>query len=90
LKSEIAKLTAVKEQIWHLVGIWAWSEDGNPFTSLVLINQLLEVVIILADELEEPRETSLNVPDLSQVKNIRIVSESSEELKGLSDINWLI
>ena len=49
------------------------------------MNHLMDLVILLADELEEPRETSLNVPDLSQVKNIRIVSESSEGLKWLSD-----
>ena len=87
LKSEIAKLTAVKEQIWHLLDIWDWLEDRNPFTSLVFMNYLLKVVITLADKLEVPRETSksLNVSDLPQVKNIGIVLESSEELKGLSD-----
>ena len=45
------------------------------------------MVIPLADKLEVPREPPLNVPDLPQVKNIRIVSELAEELKvkGFSD-----
>ena len=39
----------------------------------------------MTDELEVPREPSLNVPDLPHLKNIQIFSKSSEELKGLSD-----
>ena len=92
LKSETARLAAVKEQILiRYLGLgWveahhAWSEEGATFTSRVLLTHLLEVVIPLAGKMNVPAEPPLNVPALPQVKKLGTVSELAEEMKELSD-----
>ena len=93
LKSESARLAAVKEQILiRYLGLgWAkahhpWSRDGETFTSDTLFKHLLNVVIPLRNELDVPPEPPLNVPDLPDVTNLGTVSELAERMKEVSEI----
>ena len=92
LKSETARLGAVKEQILirYLGSGWvkahhSWSENGNTFISRRLFNHFLYTVIPLTEELDVPEEPPLNVQKVQEIKTLGTVSELAEDMEKLSD-----
>ena len=90
-KSESAKLDAVKEQIQiRFKGLgWenahhAWSGGGVIYRADKLFKHLVEVVIPLAGELDEPSEPPLNIPSPPDMKDLGTTSDLALSFKGAS------
>ena len=81
LKYESRRLTAVKEQILiRYLGLgWGdahhpWSKCDTTFTSRVLMDHLVDVVIPMADDLEMPVEPPVTLPTMPVMQAIGTVS----------------
>ena len=89
LKSESARLVAVKEQILiHYLGL-GWSEAHHPWSSKekgthgskTLLKWLIDKVITMADIMLVPDEPPVNMPSPPNMHVLRTTSQLAEDLK---------
>ena len=79
-------MEAVKEQILiQYLGLgWVdthhpWSKNNNTYTSEVLFQHLIKVIIPLAKKLKVPAEPPLDIPNLPQMVQLGTKSSLAEE-----------
>jgi hypothetical protein len=92
LKSESAKLEAVKEQIlMRFLGLgWVdahhpWSAKGEVFNAIHLFHHFIEKVLPLANKLEVPSEPPANFPSPPEMVSLGTMSELSCMFVGNGD-----
>ena len=92
LKSESAKLEAVKEQVlMRFIGLgWVdahhpWSAKGEVFNAIHLFHHFIEKVLPLANKLEVPSEPPANFPSPPEMVSLGTMSELSCMFVGNGD-----